>query len=614
MAKPKELVPVAMEPDHTACEACETCGGSSGYVESVRQALVELGASSPEDLIARHTPLVRRARKAGMSPPNAAGMILAMSGKDPTQYTPRFQLEEPAHASDYVAVDSRGRRVWGPGKDYLEAKRHAQMAGGVVKFEMGAGEAREYEGWKNYETWNVNLWVMNEEPLYRAVVAHPSRFTPESAARFVREAFPRGTPDFQDRGRAAAYGKVDWKEIADSFNEVRGEGRGSSLSLNEPAMAQDDPRLDFYIVSKDTGFAVAGPYWGHVAADNAWAKYPNRDAYQVIGGGFLNDSAFGVFGVRRAVPRGGGWATYMAREARDGKLEDKEAIADHLRAEGHGDDYIRTAIGADAFDKWKATRGAEPDAKLERCVAKVEASGRAVDPWAVCRASLGQEPEPFRNKHIPWHRDGAGYYADVEPYGRIRVKQRDQNKREGRLAWFAVVKKIEVAQGETRAEVNEAVEKHLRNPMYEPASTSEAAEVAIVERSDDAGPGGSRISSPKDLHRLFGERYGRLGSEVFEIVIVNLNDEMIGKPVQVAMGQASGVRVEVEQCMAAAIAGRASGGTGFYALHNHPAGTLRASSADKDLTKRIEAAQKIAAPSMKFHGHYIVTAKGVARA
>lgn len=28
-----------------------------------------------------------------------------------------------------------------------------------------------YEGWKNYDTWNVALWINNDEPLYRKAVA-----------------------------------------------------------------------------------------------------------------------------------------------------------------------------------------------------------------------------------------------------------------------------------------------------------------------------------------------------------------------------------------------------------------------------------------------------------
>lgn len=33
---------------------------------------------------------------------------------------------------------------------------------------MGAGVT--YEGWKNYASWNVALWLNNEEPYYRAAV------------------------------------------------------------------------------------------------------------------------------------------------------------------------------------------------------------------------------------------------------------------------------------------------------------------------------------------------------------------------------------------------------------------------------------------------------------
>lgn len=34
-----------------------------------------------------------------------------------------------------------------------------------------------YNGWKNYQTWNVSLWVANEEPLCRCAVAYAKRRT-----------------------------------------------------------------------------------------------------------------------------------------------------------------------------------------------------------------------------------------------------------------------------------------------------------------------------------------------------------------------------------------------------------------------------------------------------
>ena len=32
-----------------------------------------------------------------------------------------------------------------------------------------------YNGWRNYQTWNVSLWISNSEPLYLAALAYVDR-------------------------------------------------------------------------------------------------------------------------------------------------------------------------------------------------------------------------------------------------------------------------------------------------------------------------------------------------------------------------------------------------------------------------------------------------------
>ena len=83
-----------------------------------------------------------------------------------------------------------------------------------------------YQGWKNWETWNIALWFGNDEGLYHEVKDHPRRFTAKSAKDFVLELLPAGTPDMKKLSAGelhSAYGRVGWGEIATSFNEMRGD-------------------------------------------------------------------------------------------------------------------------------------------------------------------------------------------------------------------------------------------------------------------------------------------------------------------------------------------------------------------------------------------------------
>ncbi len=94
-----------------------------------------------------------------------------------------------------------------------------------------------YQGWKNWETWNVVLWVGNDEATYKACEREKTTrglFNADSARIFVEHRYPSGTPDIEaaairdgspktgmglKRAVSAMYDKVDWQAVARSFNE-----------------------------------------------------------------------------------------------------------------------------------------------------------------------------------------------------------------------------------------------------------------------------------------------------------------------------------------------------------------------------------------------------------
>lgn len=79
-------------------------------------------------------------------------------------------------------------------------------------------QTTRYNGWANYETWNVALWIGNDEPLYRHALEyarhHKGRLTGDEARQFCRELFPNGTPDTNNLHR------VRWTEIAAFLREL----------------------------------------------------------------------------------------------------------------------------------------------------------------------------------------------------------------------------------------------------------------------------------------------------------------------------------------------------------------------------------------------------------
>lgn len=104
--------------------------------------------------------------------------------------------------------------------------------------------SESYQGWANYPTWAVNLWLANDEGLYNAALElarevledeHPTSpyWTVEESRRFnVADRFKEWVTDdlAPDLGATFAadllgyaLGEVDWHEIADAWIESVGE-------------------------------------------------------------------------------------------------------------------------------------------------------------------------------------------------------------------------------------------------------------------------------------------------------------------------------------------------------------------------------------------------------
>jgi len=79
----------------------------------------------------------------------------------------------------------------------------------------------DYNGWTNWETWQILLWAENEQHLYKQTTefvefyAHRAGFL-DKVKSFFHSMFPDGTPDMDN---ASEMNEVNWQEIADHLKE-----------------------------------------------------------------------------------------------------------------------------------------------------------------------------------------------------------------------------------------------------------------------------------------------------------------------------------------------------------------------------------------------------------
>lgn len=113
-----------------------------------------------------------------------------------------------------------------------------------------------------------------------------------------------------------------------------------------------------------------------------------------------------------------------------------------------------------------------------------------------------------------------------------------------------------------------------------------------------------QINSARDVYDLLAEDLGKTSQEVFVVLPLNLHNELLCRPVEVARGQRDRVAVDTSDILRPVITKNA---TSFYVCHQHPSTHAnKPSKADISLTNDIIKATKAAIPEVEFLDHVIV--------
>jgi hypothetical protein len=95
---------------------------------------------------------------------------------------------------------------------------------------MERKEAEKYNGWTNYETWAVSLWIDNEESSYRYWRQEAARYQQDIADKEdaicglagqlkqeISDEAPTDEPSVYSDLLNAALSEVNWAEIAENW-------------------------------------------------------------------------------------------------------------------------------------------------------------------------------------------------------------------------------------------------------------------------------------------------------------------------------------------------------------------------------------------------------------
>jgi hypothetical protein len=212
-------------------------------------------------------------------------------------------------------------------------------------------------------------------------------------------------------------------------------------------------------------------------------------------------------------------------------------------------------------------------------------------------------------------------------FGFYKIKQGRPDRRHGVLPWTTLFRReahdpmLPIGSADTKCQAQKLAQKHARHPEgRRPKAGSLACtrivpqgDVDVIERNPACTPRGVDIDSPAKLHAAMRELVAKQGREVFWCIGKSTQGEMVGQPVQVAVGTVNTVHVEVADFVGHAARLRQAGALSAAAVHCHPSGRGdNPSPEDKNLTKRLKAGME--AIAMPFDGHFVFTEKNWSRA
>ncbi|TKD61906.1 DNA repair protein RadC [Flavobacterium sp. ASW18X] len=111
----------------------------------------------------------------------------------------------------------------------------------------------------------------------------------------------------------------------------------------------------------------------------------------------------------------------------------------------------------------------------------------------------------------------------------------------------------------------------------------------------------TKITCSKDVFELLQPLLGDLPHEEFWIIYLNNSNKVLFKE-QLSKGGITGTLVDVRLVMKNALE---QGAVGLILAHNHPSGTLKASTADKQITQKLKSAAEVL--DIKVLDHLIIT-------